>query len=110
AAAVLALAARRRWLPAIGLGWWLGAIAPTATIAALDYPWPGLARWLYVGLPGLLLVAYSATRRLPTRARQVAFTAPAAAEACRKRLTEKTRRVKSAHANGEIGAGASTKR
>ena len=34
----------------------------------------------------------------------------AAAEACRKRLTEKTRRVKSAHANGEIGAGASTKR
>ena len=69
AAATLVLAARRRWLAAIGLGWWLVALAPTAAIAALDYPWPGLGRWLYVGLPGLFLVAHAATRRLPSRAR-----------------------------------------
>ncbi|MCU1283070.1 MAG: hypothetical protein JWM53_6616, partial [bacterium] len=37
-------------------------------IAALDYPWPGLRRWLYVGLPGLLVVAWLAARRLPRRA------------------------------------------
>ena len=69
AAAALALAARRRWLAAIALAWWLGSIAPTAAIAALDYPWPGLGRWLYVGLPGLILVAALATRPLPARAR-----------------------------------------
>jgi protein O-mannosyl-transferase len=69
AAAVLVLAARRRWLAAIGLGWWLIALAPTAAIAALDYPWPGLGRWLYVGLPGLLLVVWLAVRRLPPPAR-----------------------------------------
>jgi hypothetical protein len=216
-AITILLLIRRRWLPAIGLGWWLLAIAPTAAIAALDYPWPGLARWLYIGLPGLLVVVYAAARRLPARALLAGFTAlavvfglatqraiaawhddealysamtresptdawawralgtvrlsqaryadaadcfhraatydrteeihaayaleayawtfidrcdeasaqfhahpvtpalksedfDAAAEACRKRLTEKTRRVKSAHANGEIGADASTKR
>ncbi|MGZ3426412.1 MAG: hypothetical protein ACXVCV_07175, partial [Polyangia bacterium] len=69
AALALVLAARRHWLAAIGLGWWLVALAPTAAIAALDYPWPGLGRWLYVGLPGLLLVAWRAVRRLPPRAR-----------------------------------------
>ncbi|MDB4970316.1 MAG: hypothetical protein JWN44_6005 [Myxococcales bacterium] len=77
AALALTLAARRRWLPAIGLGWWLLAIAPTAAIAALDYPWPGLARWLYIGLPGLLLVVYAAARRLPERVRLAAFTVAA---------------------------------
>lgn len=58
--ATMALALRRRWLPAIGLAWWLLAVAPTASIAALDYPWPGLGRWLYVGLPGLGLAIYCA--------------------------------------------------
>ncbi len=77
AGAALALAARRRWVAALALGWWLGAIAPTATIAALDYPWPGLGRWLYVGLPGLLLAAERATRRLPTRARVAVATVAA---------------------------------
>jgi hypothetical protein len=71
AAAALALAARpgpRRRLAAIALAWWLGATALVAPIAALDYPWPGLGRWLYVGLPGLLLVAALAARTLPPRA------------------------------------------
>jgi hypothetical protein len=58
------LLARRRWLAAIGLGWWLAAVAPTAAVAALDYPWPGLARWLYVGLPGLALALYCAIAQL----------------------------------------------
>ena len=74
AAAALLLALRRHWLAAIALAWWLGSIAPTAPIAALDYPWPGLGRWLYVGLPGLLLVAALATRRLPSRARAALAT------------------------------------
>lgn len=69
AALMLVLAARRRWLPAIALAWWLAATALVAPIAALDYPWPGLGRWLYVGLPGLILVAALATRALPSRAR-----------------------------------------
>ena len=77
AAVALALAAmcarrpppRDRWLAAVALAWWLGSIAPTAAIAALDYPWPGLGRWLYVGLPALFLVAALALRPLPARAR-----------------------------------------
>ena len=69
AAALVLLVLRRRWLAAIGLAWWLGALAPTAPIAVLDYPWPGLARWLYVGLPGLGLLAALAARRLAPRAR-----------------------------------------
>jgi hypothetical protein len=76
-AAALVLAVRRSprsRLAAVGLGWWLLSIAPTATIAALDYPWPGLGRWLYVGLPGLLLIVYLAIRTLPARALFVAAT------------------------------------
>lgn len=73
-AALALLLVRRRWLAAIGLGWWLGAVAPTAAVAALDYPWPGLARWLYVGLPGLALALYCAVAqfRLPRPALAVA--------------------------------------
>jgi len=81
AAAALVLAARpdpRRRLAAIALAWWLGATGLVAPIAALDYPWPGLGRWLYVGLPGLLLVAALAARALPPRAR-VALAAVVAA-------------------------------
>ncbi|HEY2749601.1 MAG TPA: hypothetical protein VGL86_33505 [Polyangia bacterium] len=74
---VLALRARRHrsaGLAAVALGWWLLSIAPTALIAALDYPWPGLGRWLYVGLPGLVIVAWLAARRLPARAQFVVAT------------------------------------
>jgi hypothetical protein len=78
AAAPLVLALRRRFIAAIALAWWLVSIAPTSAIAALDYPWPGLGRWLYVGLPGLLVVAALATRALPPRAR-VALAAIVAA-------------------------------
>jgi hypothetical protein len=76
-AAVLVLAVRprpKRRLAAITLAWWLASIAPTATIAALDYPWPGLGRWLYVGLPGLLVTLWLAVRTLPPRALFVAAT------------------------------------
>ena len=76
---LVALVARRRLLAAIGLGWWLCAIAPTAAVAALDYPWPGLARWLYVGLPGLLLFAYAAAQRLSSRVRMAVAAAVALA-------------------------------
>ena len=53
--------------PSRSPGGWL-SIAPTAAIAALDYPWPGLGRWLYVGLPGLLLVALPRRPRARPRA------------------------------------------
>jgi tetratricopeptide (TPR) repeat protein len=74
------LLARRRLVAAIGLGWWLLAIAPTTAIAILDYPWPGLARWLYVGLPGLLVCIYcaAAQRLLGARAQLWLATAIAA--------------------------------
>jgi protein O-mannosyl-transferase len=55
AGTVAALVARRRLTIAWALAWWLLALVPVAPILALDHPWPGLARWLYVGLPGLLL-------------------------------------------------------
>src|SRR5262249_49720450 len=78
AAAVLLLLARRRFAAAVALGWWLLAIAPTAAIAALDYPWPGLARWLYVGLPGPLILLYLASRALSTGIRLALATVVAA--------------------------------
>lgn len=78
-AALALLAARRRWLAAVGLGWWLGAVAPAAAVAALDYPWPGLARWLYVGLPGLGLALAVAARRLDRRAIAVVVAVAAVA-------------------------------
>ncbi|HXU73158.1 MAG TPA: hypothetical protein VN947_27755 [Polyangia bacterium] len=86
--AVLLLALRpgRRRLAAIALAWWLASIAPTATIAALDYPWPGLGRWLYVGLPGLILTVYLAARtladRLPARTVRLGFPLAVAVGAC----------------------------
>jgi hypothetical protein len=60
AALLVWLIARRRLTLALALAWWLGALVPAATVLALDYPWPGLARWLYIGLPGLLLAAWLA--------------------------------------------------
>jgi tetratricopeptide (TPR) repeat protein len=51
---LVALAAlRRHRLLAFGLSWWLLALTPTAMLALLN--WPGLNRWLYIGLPGLVL-------------------------------------------------------
>jgi len=70
----VALIVRRQLFAALGLAWWLGALVPLATIVILDYPWPGLARWLYIGLPGLLLFVYlAAVRHLGPRARTSLF-------------------------------------
>jgi hypothetical protein len=52
------LIARRRLTLALALAWWLGALVPAAAVLALDHPWPGLARWLYIGLPGLILAVW----------------------------------------------------
>jgi hypothetical protein len=57
-----------------GLLWWLGSLTPIALIAVRD--WPGFYRWLYIGLPGLLLclhMGFLAHVRL--RARQVTLAA-----------------------------------
>ncbi len=73
------LVARRRLLAALGLVWWLGALVPTTAIVILDYPWPGLARWLYIGLPGLILCLYlAAAKRLSPRGQLALFTIVAA--------------------------------
>lgn len=74
----LLLIVRRRYVAALGLAWWLGSLVPLMTIAILALPWPGLARWLYIGLPGLLLFVWSAgLDRLGRRARIVVFAAVA---------------------------------
>ncbi|MCB9546633.1 MAG: glycosyltransferase family 39 protein [Myxococcales bacterium] len=44
---------RGRSLAAIGIAWWLGALLPAALLVPLG--WPGLQRWLYIALPGLVL-------------------------------------------------------
>jgi tetratricopeptide (TPR) repeat protein len=69
------LAARRRWTVALALAWWLGALVPTAAVVVLDYPWPGLARWLYLGLPGLLLAVWLGLVRRLGRRTQLALAA-----------------------------------
>ena len=58
-AAGLAFLAWRRGerLPALGLAWWCASLAPVALLAVTS--WPGFHRWLYIGLPGLLLAVYS---------------------------------------------------
>ena len=75
-----ALVIRRRLTAALGLVWWLGALLPTTAIVILDYPWPGLARWLYIGLPGLILCVYcaAAQRYLRPRGQLILFTIVAA--------------------------------
>ena len=58
--ACLALAAGAVWLwrrgrrlVGVGLGWWALALLPAALVVVST--WPGLMRWLYLALPGLLL-------------------------------------------------------
>jgi protein O-mannosyl-transferase len=59
AAATVVVAAacllRRRPLGGLGLFWWLAALIPPSLTLATGGYWPGLSRWVYVGLPGLLL-------------------------------------------------------
>jgi hypothetical protein len=45
---------RRRWVPLLGLGWWLVGTAPALFL--IFTLWPGFNRWLYLGLPGLALL------------------------------------------------------
>jgi hypothetical protein len=46
---------RRRVVEAVGLAWWLAVLAPPGLTLATGGYWPGLNRWVYVALPGLLL-------------------------------------------------------
>ncbi len=48
---------RRHWAIAGGVAWWTATLGPCALIVASG--WPGLNRWLYVGMPGLLLAVWS---------------------------------------------------
>jgi hypothetical protein len=78
-AILAALVVRRHLVAALGLAWWLGALVPTTAVVILDYPWPGLARWLYIGLPGLILCIYcAAAQRLRPRGRLILFSIVAA--------------------------------
>jgi len=40
-------------LTVVGFLWWIASLTPIAVVIVLD--WPGLNRWLYIGLPGLLM-------------------------------------------------------
>jgi hypothetical protein len=80
AALAVALFLRRRYTLVLALAWWLGALVPAAAILVVEYPWPGLARWLYIGLPGLLLTVWLslfAQLRPPLRAACAAIVAVA---------------------------------
>jgi protein O-mannosyl-transferase len=59
---------RRRTLEALGLAWWLAMLAPPSLTLATGGFWPGLCRWVYLALPGLLLAFASLLDRwLPRR-------------------------------------------
>jgi tetratricopeptide (TPR) repeat protein len=58
---------RRELLSALGLGWWLAVLAPPGFTLATGGYWPGLNRWVYVALPGLLLALAPALDRLLAR-------------------------------------------
>lgn len=53
--ATLILWRRGRTLEALGLAWWLATLIPPSLTLATGLYWPGLCRWVYVALPGLLL-------------------------------------------------------
>lgn len=55
-AALVVLLRRRAWLSLFGLAWWLVSLAPIAFLVVMD--WPGLNRWIYIGLPGLFLCVW----------------------------------------------------
>jgi hypothetical protein len=42
---------------AMGLAWWCATLVPVALIGVLG--WPGLHRWLYIGMPGLFWSLYA---------------------------------------------------
>jgi len=70
------LVQRRRWLEAIGFLWWLISLAPSAAVMLTEGAWPGLYRWLYMGMPGLLLaIAGALSPKLPTRRPRLVVTA-----------------------------------
>ncbi len=54
----------RRWLLVLTSLWWFGSQAAVPLLALVD--WPGHYRWLYTGLPGLGVLAWAATSRLPS--------------------------------------------
>lgn len=59
---------RRRWLEALGLLWWLVSLAPSAAVMLTEGAWPGLYRWLYMGMPGLFIaLAATLSPKLPGR-------------------------------------------
>ena len=76
AALTLAIVGAAWWkgerVAAVALLWWLGSLTPVALVVVKS--WPGLYRWLYVGLPGLLLGAWLlALHRIPGRALRLIF-------------------------------------
>jgi protein O-mannosyl-transferase len=56
AAAAVWLWRRGRRLVGVGLAWWALALLPAALVVVST--WPGLMRWLYLALPGLLLATH----------------------------------------------------
>ncbi|MFH0899654.1 MAG: hypothetical protein V2A73_03370, partial [Pseudomonadota bacterium] len=56
---------RRHPIAALGLSWWLAVLGPPSLTISTGGYWPGLARWVYVALPGLLLaIAPTLSQRL----------------------------------------------
>jgi hypothetical protein len=57
---------RGRQLVGVGLAWWAMALLPASLVVVST--WPGLMRWLYLALPGLLLAGQQLlVGRLPGR-------------------------------------------
>jgi protein O-mannosyl-transferase len=60
---------RGRTLTSIGLAWWLATLAAPSLTFATGVYWPGLCRWVYVALPGLLLALAPWSDRYLTQTR-----------------------------------------
>jgi hypothetical protein len=75
-AAIVGLAVLLWWrgerVAVIGLLWWLISLTPIALTATSN--WPGFHRWLYAGLPGLLLAVWlGGLQRVSLRGQAVAL-------------------------------------
>ena len=60
---LLFLAHRKRVIELFGLTFWALTLLPATVVLFAPGTWPGLNRWLYIGMPGLILAIYGGLQR-----------------------------------------------